>query len=338
MTAVAPRIAACVIAGGLLVATLPWWAVNGYWLHVASLICTYWVLIAGLNLVVGFSGQLSIGHVGLFAIGAYVFGAATGTYDLAPFLALALAGLAGGAAGLLLGLPSLRLPDFYFAMATMAFGLIMGELILGLDGFTGGGVGLPVAGFGAPFNTPTGLYLLTAGIAALVTLGSWNIARTMWGRGLIAVRDSTVAAQSVGIPIFRLKLVVFVFSGVTAGLAGALFAALLSYVTPDTFTLDLGLFFFVAIIVGGRGSILGPLLGTVVLTLLPEAVGALANLGALFYGLLLLLVVLLIPEGIGRALGRLRHLGRRPPPNEAHHVITPDLARLSAALRRDGTS
>ena len=118
------------------------------------------------------------------------------------------------------------------------------------------------------------------------------------------------------------------------GLAGALFATLQSYITPDTFTLDLGLFFFTAIIVGGRGSVAGPLIGTVILTVLPEAVGSLAHLGTFFYGILLLLVVLLIPEGVARALGRLAALrpGRTAVP-AAHHTISPDLPRLADVLR-----
>lgn len=319
----------------LAAALLPWWAGNFYWVHVATLICTYWVLVCGLNLVVGFSGQLSIGHVGLLAIGAYTYGILAGRYDLTPFAALAAAAVAGGASGLLLGLPSLRLPEFYFAMATMAFALIMGEVILGLDWLTGGGIGLPVPGFGGPFGTPAGFYLLCLGLAVLVTLASAALARSMWGRALVSVRDSTVAASASGVPIFRVKLLVFVFSGVTAGGAGALFAVLQSYITPDTFTLDLGLFFFTAIIVGGRGSIAGPLIGTVILTVLPEAVGSLAHLGTFFYGVLLLLVVLLVPEGVAHALGRLAAFRPgRAPARATHHAIAPDLPHLARVLRR----
>jgi branched-chain amino acid transport system permease protein len=108
-----------------LLASLPWWAGDQYQLHLAALIAAYWILVAGLNLVVGFSGQLSIGHVGLLAIGAYAFAIIAGRHELSPWIALASAGGIGGVCGLLLGLPSLRLPGFYFAMATMAFALIV---------------------------------------------------------------------------------------------------------------------------------------------------------------------------------------------------------------------
>ena len=316
--------------GALLAATLPGWAGDQYQLHLAALICVYWILIAGLNLVVGYTGQLSIGHVGLLAIGAYAFAILAGKMGWHPTLALAAAGALGGLCGFGLGLPSLRLPGFYFAMATMAFALIVNELVLAQVDFTGGGVGLPGPVFAAPFDSPKGFYYLAAMLALAVTLLSWNIARRMWGRGLMSIRDNPVAAQAVGVPLFRAKLVVFVFSGVAAGLAGAMFASLQSYITPDTFVFELSLFFFVCIIIGGRGSIIGPFIGTVVLTALPELVAPLAKLGHFFYGLLLLAVVLIVPEGIGRMF---ELLGERLRPRTVkHETITPDLARLARAI------
>ena len=321
------------LIGAILIATLPLWPPNQYQLHLATLVGAYWILIAGLNLVVGYSGQLSIGHVGLLAIGAYTFAISAGKHELNPYLTLLFSGGIGGLCGLLLGLPSLRLPGFYFAMATIAFAMIVSELLLAQGGLTGGGVGLPVPSFPAPFDTPAGFYWLVALIAAIITWLSWNVARFMWGRGLIAIRDNPVAAQAVGIPVFRAKLSVFVFSGVTAGIAGALFASLQGYITPDTFIFELGLFFFVCIIIGGRGSILGPFLGTVVLTALPELVAPLAKLGTLFYGLLLLAVVLIVPEGIGRLVDLV--VARLRPQKIDSVLVNPDVERLAAAINRD---
>jgi branched-chain amino acid transport system permease protein len=317
--------------GALAVATLPFWAGDQYQLHLAALIAVYWILIAGLNLVVGFTGQLSIGHVGLLSIGAYVFAVLAGKVGISPSLAVAAAGAIGGACGLLLGLPSLRLPGFYFAMATMAFALIVNELVMAHPDLTGGGIGLPGPVFPKPFDTPAGFYYLAVILAVVVTLLTWNIARRMWGRAFISIRDNPVAAQAVGVPVLRGKLAAFVFSGVSAGVAGALFASLQSYITPDTFVFELSLFFFVCIIIGGRGSLVGPFLGTVVLTALPEFVAPLAKLGNLFYGLLLLVVVLVVPEGIGRML---EIIGERLRPRTVHREpVTPDLARLARALR-----
>ncbi len=327
------RSAAWLLAAIALVA-LPYWSGNQYQLHVASLIAVYWILVAGLTLVVGFTGQLSIGHVGLLAVGAYTFAILGGKLGLDPTLAVLVAGVLGGLCGLLVGLPSLRLPDFYFAMSTMAFALIVTELALARGDLTGGGVGLPVPAFGGGLATPAGFYWLVLGIGAVVTWLARNVARFMWGRALVSIRDSVIAAASVGVPVYRAKLVVFVFSGVTAGVAGALFGSLQSYITPDTFIFELGLFFFVSIIIGGRGSILGPFLGTVVLTALPELVAPLAKLGTFFYGLLLLIVVLLIPEGLGRVVVQLVRLLR--PAAVEHPPIRPDLAKLRAALADGG--
>lgn len=322
------------LAAALLLVTLPYWTGDLYQLHLAALIGAYWVLIAGLNLVVGYTGQLSIGHVGLLAIGAYGFAILAGSLGWDPLVALIGCGAIGGLAGALLGLPSLRLPGFYFAMATMAFALIVSELSLAQSDLTGGGTGLAVPAFTAPFDTPQGQYWLVLIVGAFVTWLTVNVARRMWGRALVAVRDSEVAAASLGVGIFRLKLTVFVFSGVTAGVGGALFGALQSYITPDTFVFEIGLFFFVCIIIGGRGTILGPFLGTVILTALPEVVAPLAKLGHFFYGLTLLAVVLLVPEGLGRLVERLG--ARLRPQRPESFGVEPDLARLAGALKSRG--
>ncbi len=258
-----------------------------YWLHLATLIAAFWTLIAGLNLVVGFTGQLSVGHVGLLAVGAYLFAILTLRGVAGPEVALLLAAASGAVCGLALGLPSLRLPGFYFAMTTLAFTIIVGELAVALTDVT-------------PMDTPRGQYLFTAVIAAIVTVMTIVVSRSMWGRAMVSVRESEVMAAAVGIASYRVKLAVFTFSGITAGLSGGLFGALQTYITPETFAFDLSLFFFICIIIGGRGSIIGPFIGTVVLTLLPEIVAPLAKYSHLFYGVALLAVVLIIPGGLGQ--------------------------------------
>ena len=319
------------IVGAILIATLPFWAGDQYQLHLAALIAVYWILIAGLNLVVGFTGQLSIGHVGLLSIGSYTFAILAGKMGVDPTLSVFFSGLLGGLCGLALGLPSLRLPGFYFAMATMAFSMIVNEIVLAQVDLTGGGIGLPGPMFPKPFDSPIGFYYLVTAIALFVTWLTWNIARRMWGRAFISIRDNPVAAQAVGVPVFKAKLLAFVFSGITAGVSGAVFASLQSYITPDTFVFELSMFFFVCIIIGGRGSIIGPFLGTVVLTALPELVSPLAKLGNFFYGLLLLVVVLVVPEGIGRMF---EIISERLRPRIVHREpITPDLNRLAKALK-----
>src|SRR5581483_8745447 len=176
MTSVSARgalTALCLLA----IYTFPLWTPNLYLLHIATLVAAYWVLIAGLNLVVGYAGALSIGHVGLLSIGAYAFAILVGKYGFDPLATLIVSGTLGAGCGFILGLPSLRLPGFYFAMSTIALAMIVAEWSLALDGLTGGGTGLPVPGFNSPFNTPAGFYWLVAAIAGAVTWMTWNVAR-----------------------------------------------------------------------------------------------------------------------------------------------------------------
>ncbi|HVZ07480.1 branched-chain amino acid ABC transporter permease [Rhodopila sp.] len=321
---------AIVAVFAVFAALLPYITGNIYYLHVATIIGVYWVLIATLNLLVGFTGQLSVGHVGLLAIGAYAFCLLAGPQGWNPFLALLAGGAICAVIGLLLGLPSLRLPGFYFAMATLAFGLIVSELALAEQWLTNGSVGMAAPSFPAPFDTPWGFYWLVLGIAAFVTWMTWNLARFMWGRAMVALRDSTVAASSVAVPIYLTKLLVFVFSGFTAGVAGGLYATSQSYITPDAFIVNLGIYFFVAIVIGGRGVIIGPFIGAAVLAAIPELVGPLAKYGSFFYGFILLVVVLVIPGGFGELIDRLAEK-LRPAPRQATR-IEPDLDRLRSAI------
>ena len=314
----------------LVVVALPFITGNLYYLHVATMIGVYWVLIATLNLLVGFTGQLSVGHVGLLAVGAYTFCLLAGSAGWDPYLAMLAGGVLCALIGLLLGLPSLRLPGFYFAMVTLAFGLIVAELALAEQWLTNGSVGMAAPDFPWPFDTPSGFYWMVIGIAAFVTWLSWNLARFMWGRAMIAVRDSTIAASSVAVPIYRTKLIVFVFSGFTAGIAGALFATSQSYITPDAFIVNLGIYFFVAIVIGGRGVILGPFIGAALLAAIPELVGPLAKYGTFFYGAILLLVVLAVPGGVhGLLRGVAAKFGIA---SSGGTSIEPDLPRLRAAI------
>jgi branched-chain amino acid transport system permease protein len=316
----------------VIAAALPFITANIYYLHVATMIGVYWVLIATLNLLVGFTGQLSVGHVGLLAVGAYAFCLLVGSSGFDPFLAMLSGGILCALLGFLLGLPSLRLPGFYFAMVTLAFGLIVTELALAEQWLTNGSVGMAAPDFPPPFASPQGFYWLVLGTGVFVTWLTWNLARFMWGRAMIALRDSTVAAQSVAVPIYRTKLIIFVFSGFTAGIAGALYATSQSYITPDAFIVNLGIYFFVAIVIGGRGVILGPFLGAAVLAAIPELVGPLAKYASFFYGVVLLVVVLAMPGGVNELIRTIG--GRFSRREDAKTRIDPDLDALRTAIRR----
>jgi branched-chain amino acid transport system permease protein len=278
---------------------------GGYWGVIATRACVYWVLVSGLNLVVGFAGQIAIGWVALLTLGAYttsVLVAGNVMAPLPPYLALAVAAIAGAAFGLIVGLPALRLRTFYFAITTLGFATIVTQVALAWQSVTGGGVGVPGPVFPEPFSTQWGFYYFCFGLAALCTWMTANIAASRFGRALTAIRDAEVAAEASGISKPVLLGTVFLFAGAVAAIAGGLFASLQSYITPDAFTLDLSILFFIAILIGGRSSILGPLLGTILLTVLPEFAAPLVAWSTFLYALLLLIIVLVIPGGIAEIL------------------------------------
>jgi ABC-type branched-subunit amino acid transport system ATPase component/ABC-type branched-subunit amino acid transport system permease subunit len=309
---------------------------DAYWGIILTRACVYWVLVSGLNLVVGFAGQIAIGWVALLTLGAYtcaVLTADTAVPAMPVFAALALGGVAGAIFGVIVGLPALRLRTFYFAMATLGFATIVTQIALAWQPVTGGGIGVPGPVFPWPFSGGWGFYYLCLILAALCTWMTANIATSRFGRSLVAIRDAEVAAEASGIAKPMLLVIVFLFSGAVAGVAGGLFASLQSYITPDAFTFDLSVLFFIAILIGGRGSILGPLLGTIILTVLPEFAAPLVAWSTFLYAALLLIIVLLIPGGIADLLD---YKNRRP--LEQHREIRPRPDLLAGMLGRHGAS
>ncbi|MDQ2804071.1 MAG: branched-chain amino acid ABC transporter permease, partial [Pseudomonadota bacterium] len=278
---------------------------GAYWGVIATRACVYWVLVSGLNLVVGFAGQIAIGWVALLTLGAYttsVLAAGTALPAISPYAALAAAAVVGAIAGAIIGLPALRLRTFYFAMTTLGFATILTQIALAWQSVTGGGIGVTGPVLTGPFSSQWGLYYFCLGTAALCTWMTSNIAHSRFGRALVAIRDAEVAAEATGISKPALLITVFLFSGATAAVAGGLFASLQSYITPDAFTFDLSVLFFIAILIGGRGSILGPLLGTILLTVLPEFAAPLVAWSTFLYAALLLAIVLALPGGIAELL------------------------------------
>jgi branched-chain amino acid transport system permease protein len=335
MTAVDPPIATHITSAGRharFEIALPWLVLaaagaglplldDSYVGVIAQRACIYWILVAGLNLVVGFAGQIAIGWVALLTVGAYttaVLTAGTVTSAWDPYLALAASGLGGAVFGGIVGLPALRLRNFYFAITTIGFATIVTQVALAWKSVTGGGIGTPGPVFPWPFDPGWGFYYFCFGLAALATWMTANIAASRFGRALVAIRDAEVAAESSGIAKPRLLMTVFLFAGALAGIAGGLFSSLQSYITPDAFTFDLSILFFIAILIGGRGSILGPLLGTVILTVLPELAAPLVAWSTFLYAALLLVIVLAVPGGIADLLD---YRNRRP--LKQHREIAP---------------
>jgi ABC-type branched-subunit amino acid transport system ATPase component/ABC-type branched-subunit amino acid transport system permease subunit len=306
---------------------------NDYWALIATRAAIYWMLVSGLNLVVGFAGQLAIGYVALLTLGAYTTSVLVSGNVLPPFplfAAFGVAALFGAIFGVIVGLPALRLRTFYFAMSTLGFATIVTQIALAWQSVTGGGIGIAGPEFPPPFNTTTGLFYFCLGCAVLGTWMTANVAHSRFGRALIAIRDAEVATESLGISKPKMLVSIFLLAGAFAAFAGGLFATLQTYITPDAFSFDLSVLFFIAILIGGRGSILGPLLGTIILTLLPEFAAPLAAWSTFLYAVLLLAVVLVAPGGIAALLD---FKNRRP--LQSNRAIIPRPAVLPDLLSRE---
>jgi branched-chain amino acid transport system permease protein len=299
------------VALGALLAAWPWLAPR-YFVFLASLVLVNAVVAIGLNLLSGYTNQLSFGHAGFLAIGAYTAALLTIHAPAVPVLVtLAVAGVLTAAVGVAFGVPCLRLSGLYLAMATLAFGFVIVEVILSLEGLTRGADGLrvPVARLGAwPLATDTARYYLVAAVAAVLTAAALNLARTRTGRALLAIRESEIAAQASGVPVARYKTVAFGVSALYTGVAGGLFAFVVGFLSPDAFDVFLSVDFVVMIIVGGLGSVPGSIVGAAVVTVLHDSLAAFQNYRPLIFGAILIVCMLFMPGGITSAT---RALARR---------------------------
>ena len=302
---------AALVAGGAVLLAWPL-LVPRYFVFLTSLIVVNAIVAIGLNLLSGYTNQLSFGHAGFFAVGAYVAAVLTVREPALPVvLTLALAGLATALVGLALGVPCLRLEGLYLAMATLAFGFVVVEAILNLDWLTRGndGLAVPVARLGPlALASDAAKYYLVLAVGVLMVAAAVNIARTRTGRALLAIRESEIAAQASGVHLAAYKTLAFAVSAFYTGVAGGLFAFVVGFISPDAFDVFLSVDFVAMIIVGGLGSIPGSILGAAVITLLYDWLAAFQNYRPLFFGLILIGCMLFMPGGIASRVPR-----RTPP-------------------------
>jgi len=283
---------------------------NGYEIHILSTVGLITMVGVGLNILMGMVGQVSLGHAGFYAIGAYTCAILTTTHGISFWLAFPAAGILAGLVGTVLALPALRVRGPYLAMITIAFGFIVEHGAIEWRALTGGANGLmgipKPSAFGYEFDE-RGVALLIIAVTAISVLLFARLAKSRWGLALRAVKDSEVAAESLGLSVVAIHSMAFTLSAVFTGLAGALFAPLTSFVSPGSFPFFLSIEFLLVVIVGGAGLVLGPVLGAMVVVLMPEFLSALAEYRLLFFGSLLLIVMWVTPTGIaGAILNRFR--------------------------------
>lgn len=305
--------AVAMAAGLLLVALLPLATDDRYLLKVFTYVGLNVIVIAGLALLFGYAGQISLGHAAFIGIGAYASGFVTSKLGW-PFLAgAALAVLLSAAGGLLLALPSLRLKGHYLAMATLGFSEIMSIAFVEAKPVTGGNDGLssiPFASVGRfVFNTPQLNYWLVWGVAVVSLLALASIVRARPGRAMKALEGSELGAQASAIDPTRVKVTAFTLSAALAGLSGCLYAHFLGFISPSSFALDTSIVLLAMVVLGGSRSLAGPVAACVLLTLIPfidsivpglskQAVDFLQEWKGDIYGIVIIGVMLFAPAGI----------------------------------------
>jgi branched-chain amino acid transport system permease protein len=301
------RARALVAVAIVTLAAWPWVAPR-YFVFLASVILVNAIVAIGLNLLSGYTNQLSFGHAGFLAIGAYTAAVLTLRAPGMPVIVtLVLAGLFTAAVGLAFGIPCLRLGGLYLTMATLAFGFVITEAILNLDTLTRGADGLrvPTARLGRlALSSDAARYYLVAAVAAVLVAAAVNLVRTRTGRAFLAIRESEIAAQASGVPVATYRALAFGLSAFYTGVAGGLFAFVVGFLSPDAFDVFLSVDFVVMIIVGGLGSVPGSIIGAAVVTVLHDGLAAFQNYRPLIFGALLIACMLFMPGGVTRALGR----------------------------------
>ena len=294
--------------------------VDEYTVHVLSLILIYGIAALGLQLVIGFGGSIVIGHAAFLGIGAYASALLSLRLGL-PF-PLALAGAAAIAAAIAFAFaPILRLPGHYCAIATLGFGEISYLVFVNWERVTNGMVGIgdiPRPSLGPlVIRDDYGFYYLAAGALVVVYFSLHRLLAARFGRGLVAARENELAATAMGVNVPRQRAIAFVIGAACAGVAGSLYAHFVSYVSPESFTILQSIGFLTMIVIGGLGSLTGAVIGSAVVTGVPEVLRGIAEYRILAYGLLLVLFMMFLPGGLAdlvpRAVARARRVALRRP-------------------------
>ncbi len=294
----------------------------GFSVYLLNLIIIQCIVAIGLNILVGYTGQISLGHAGFFAIGAFTTVMFVGKIGLPLFVALPLAAFISAGFGFLLGLPSLRLEGPYLAIATMGFGMAATTIIKHSE-FFGGRMGLqaPKLYFFGTAMKDIHFYYLIAGIGVALTIGAVKLFKTKVGRAFIAIRDSDVAAETMGVDLTYYKTLAFAVSAFYTGVAGGLYAFILGFINPEGFHIIMSISFLAMVVVGGIGSIMGSITGAILMTYLDVklqaiqdipgigaalvsftekymSMGGISNVAIIVYGLVMIVIVLFEPLGI----------------------------------------
>jgi len=292
----------------LLVFLIPVLIKDPYYQHILNVVFLFTISVYGLNIIAGITGQFNIGHAGFLGIGAYISALATNSLMLSFWLAMPLAILGTAVFGFLIGYPSLRLRGVYFALTTLCFGEILSLVFENWIPVTGGPTGIsripaPTSirlseGISFAFDTKIGFYYLCLIFVLLSLYINRQLLKSRLGRAMLAVRENEDLAQSAGIPITRTKIIAFILSMMFVGLCGSLYAHYFRFISPVSFSVPESFRQVTMLFVGGRGTLLGPLIGALIFTALPEVLRSIEDYQWVVYGAILMVFIVFLPKGI----------------------------------------
>ncbi|WP_318503193.1 branched-chain amino acid ABC transporter permease [Bacillus sp. T3] len=300
-----------------LVLILPFVIQSQYIFTILILIGIYSVVAIGLCLLIGYAGQISLGHAAFFGIGAYASGVLTTTYQISPWLAILIGMVFTFILAYVIGIPILKLKGHFLALATLGINIIFYILILGLNEWTGGAaglVGIPTLSiFGISLIDKLFFYFFVWGIAILVLILSLNIVRSHVGRVLRSIHDSEIATETLGVQVSKYKVAIFALSAAFASLAGSVYAHYITFVAPPTFYITKSILFLIMVMVGGASSIWGAVLGTTIIMFLNEAIrfvghtyfGISGEVEIVVYGFIIILMMMFLPKGLMPSITKL---------------------------------
>ncbi|RAI34442.1 branched-chain amino acid ABC transporter permease [Rhodoplanes serenus] len=291
-----------------VIALVPVLAPSSFYLRVAALVWVFALAALGLTILMGYAGQVSLGHAGFLGIGAYAVAIGPAKLGLDPLLSLVLGAVLCGLVAYVVGKPILRLKGYYLAIATLGFGLIVALVLTSEGAITGGPDGMQVPRMTVLGWRVSGIqtwYWITGGALLIGALLALNIQASPSGRAFRALHDSEIAAAGVGVDVASKKLAAFVISGVYAGVAGSLLALMNGFITPEAAGFMHSIELVAMVIIGGLGSVVGTVVGAAFLVVLPQALTMLHEYEQAVLGLLIMAFMILLPAGIVPSLRRL---------------------------------
>ncbi len=288
-------VAAAVLAWPFL---LRWASGNQYLVIISCFALVYIIAVNGLDILFGYSGQISLGHAAFFAIGGYTTAMLNKYFSMPVYVTIPVAAILASAIGALLAYPAAKLKFHFLSLATIAFGeIVLNTVNVSPGGVTGDNLGLRVAGIGV-LSDATRWYFFLLFFVVLALVAKTSLVKSRVGRAFMAIRENTHAADGMGVNVHKYKIIAFAVSAFYTGFAGALYAHFMKYMNPNNAELSQSVLFLTMLLFGGTASILGPIFGVVLITILMELIRPLQEYQMLFFGVLLLIVIMALPGGI----------------------------------------